>query len=265
MENRVTIPIAELDNYNIIYVDGKEYTMQIDGDNYYVDLPDANATNLIAFNYHIDDINDVHAQYPANMKVWLLENINNTYSVNYIKEFDNILIYAGTSLRSTSGNKGIRTLTAIDKIKKEMLISSNLVGYTLKETGTALAWASQISKNKPLILGKSYVSSSKAYIKDSANPVYRIDEYNEIYTNVISGFNNSQCANDMAFRPYMIITDGEKDITLYGGIVKRSVGYIVYQIRNIYSPGSSEYEYVWGVIRAVYGDRYDNEYIQQSA
>ena len=38
------------------------------------------------------------------------------------------------------------------------------------------------------------------------------------------------------------------------------IGYIAYQNRAAFQPGTAAYEYVWDIIRYVYGDQYDAEY-----
>ena len=62
-------------------------------------------------------------------------------------------------------------------------------------------------------------------------------------------------------RSYMILEDAEgNQITIYGGIVERSIGYIAYQNRNVFQPRTSSYKYVWEIIHKVYGKQYDSEY-----
>ena len=62
-------------------------------------------------------------------------------------------------------------------------------------------------------------------------------------------------------RPYIILEDAEgNEVTLYGGIIRRSIGYIAWQNRNSFQPGDPAYDYVWEIIHYVYGDRYDEEY-----
>ena len=73
---------------------------------------------------------------------------------------------------------------------------------------------------------------------------------------------NEQCRKDLAMRPYMILEDAEgSEITLYGGIVQRSIGYIAYQNRQAFDSGTEAYEYVWDLIHSVYGTVYDDEYV----
>lgn len=62
-------------------------------------------------------------------------------------------------------------------------------------------------------------------------------------------------------RPYMILQDAAgTSYTLYGGTVYRSIGYVAYQNRNSFRPGTAAYDYVWEIIRYVYGSEYDSEY-----
>ena len=194
------------------------------------------------------------------MKVWNLSNEDGVYTATRMEELDNILQYSGSSIRVT-GKQGIRMITSIEKIKKNTLISGALAGYTLKEYGTVVAWASQLDADNPLILGASSAKSNYAYKKGIADPVLAYDGDLMQYTNVLVGFSLDKCKDDIAMRPYRILKDTEgKEITLYGGIVQRSIGYIAYQNRNAFASGTAAYEYVWSIIHSVYGDLYDADY-----
>lgn len=62
-------------------------------------------------------------------------------------------------------------------------------------------------------------------------------------------------------RPYMkLLDENGEEVVIYGGIVYRSIGYIAYQNRNAFQPGSAAYEYVWSIIHNVYDNQYDKEY-----
>lgn len=261
VENCIIVDAAELDGADTVWIDGAQYPVSYRSGSGYVQLPDGRAKIMVTHTYHVDDPNDIHSQYPVSMKVWTLENVDGAYTATYQRDFDDILQYSGMSIR-VYGRKGIRMITAIDQSKKNALTGDGLAGYTLKEYGTAIAWADQISDSSPLVLGKNYVKSNYAYKRGIADPVFQYVGNLMQYTNVLVGFTDDQCRNDIAMRPYMILENaqGEK-ITLYGGIVYRNIGYIAYQNRNTFEPGMEEYEYVWGIIRYVYGDRYDNEYI----
>ena len=258
--NRITISAVELSGQPYVWIDGVEYAVQTDGSTSYVDLPDGNARTMISHTYHVGDAADLHTQYPVGMKVWTLTNEVGVYTTTRIEAFDNILQYSGSSIRVTS-KQGIRMITSIDKTKKNSLTSDGLAGYTLKEYGTVVAWASRLNDSNPLVLGQSYAMSNYAYKKGIADPVFAYDGDLMQYTNVLVGFNLDQCKDDIAMRPYMILTDDEgNDITIYGGIVQRSIGYIAYQNRNTFISGTEAYNYVWSIIHHVYGNEYDVEY-----
>jgi len=258
-ENSVTLDAADLSGETSVWIDGVEYPVQTAGDLCYVELPDGNAKTMVSYTYHTEDSSDPHSQYPVGMKVWTLTNENGKYIPVRQADFDDILRYSGMSIRVT-GKQGIRMITAVDLTKKNSLISGDLAGYTLKEYGTVVAWADQVA-DQPLVLGKSYVISAYAYRKGIADPVFAYDGNRMQYTNVLVGFREDQCSDDLAMRPYMILADAAgNEITLYGGIVHRSIGYIAYQNRNTFASGTEAYQYVWDIIHNVYGDLYDEEY-----
>jgi hypothetical protein len=258
--NDIILGSGELANCTSAWIDGVEYPITSDGTNVYVDLPDGVvATNMIIYSYHTGDANDVHTQYPVSMKIWMLtQNADGSYKATRIGELDDILQYSGTSIRIT-GNKGIRMITSVPRAKKEALTSSGLAGYKLVEYGTVLAQTSKM--DGPLVLGKSYTRSNYAYKRGVADPVFAYSGNLVQYTNVLVGFNLDQCKEDIAMRPYMILENAEgKQMTIYGGIVYRSIGYVAYQNRSVFTPGSAAYNYVWEIIHYVYGDKYDAEY-----
>jgi len=258
VENRVIVPAAELNGQTSLWIDGAEYEVQTDGDTCYVDLPDGNARTMIVYTYHAGNASDIHTRYPVSMKVWTLSNTDGIYTTVRIEELDNILQYSGTSIRVT-GKQGIRMITSIDKNKKNSLISDGLAGYTLKEYGSVVAWASQLENGNPLVLGQSYAMSNYAYKKGVADPVFAYNGNLMQYTNVLVGFSLDQCKNDLAMRPYMILTDAEgNEITLYGGVVQRSIGYIAAQNAYVFDAieEANAYKYIWDIIRHVYGEDY---------
>ena len=152
-------------------------------------------------------------------------------------------------------------ITSMEKSKKDALTGAGLAGYTLVEYGTALCWSSDLEGGRSLILGQDYTRSNYAYRKGVADPVFAYSGSLVQYTNVLVGFTNDQCRDDIAMRSYIILEDAEGDqVTLYGGTVHRSIGYIAYQNRAAFAPGSAAYEYVWDIIHHVYGDMYDEDY-----
>ena len=261
VKNSIMMDAADFGYAESVWIDGREYLVEYKRNIGMIDLPDSNAKTMVAYTYHEGNPDDVHTRYPVSMKVWTLTNEDGYYTVHRQQQLDDLLQYSGMSIR-VYGKKGIRMITSIEQAKKNALTGAGLAGFTLKEYGTVLAWADQISDNKPLVLGKYYAKSNYAYRKGIADPVFNVTGSLMQYTNVLVNFSDAQCRDDIAMRPYIILEDESgQQITLYGGIVQRSIGYIAYQNRNVFEPGTDEYEYVWSIIRYVYGTLYDDEYI----
>ncbi len=247
-------------NLDDIWIDGEKYTWYLFGNNKYTYLKHNTATTLVTYTYNKSNPEDIHAQYPTGMKVWRLSCEGSYYTATLVAELENILQYAGSSIRIT-GTKGIRMITSIEKSKKEALTGDGLAGYKLVEYGTALCWAKDLEGNKPMVLGQDYVKSNYAYKRGVADPIFAQTDKLVQYTNVLVGFNLDQCKDDIAMRPYIILEDANgQRITIYGGTVFRSIGYIAYQNRSVFQPGTSSYNYVWEIIHHVYGNKYDAEY-----
>jgi len=242
------------------WVDGKQYPITFDGTGAFVNIPNTDATNMVVYSDNDPNAADIHTQYPTGMRVWMLKFENGAYTATYVPEFDNLLQYSGSSIRIV-GVKGIRMITSIDKDVRNSLINGGLAGYTLVEYGTALAWVSDLDENNPLVLGRDYTKSNFAYKRGEADPIFaRVGNLIQ-YTNVLVGFNDDQCIPDIAMRPYIILEDAEgQQVTVYGGQVVRSIGYIAWQNRNVFQPGNAAYDYVWGIIHHVYGDQYDEDF-----
>ena len=219
-----------------------------------IELSRTDASSLVTYTYNTSS-SDPHAVYPVGMKVWMLE-YNGGYTAKYIPEFDDLLKYAGSSIRIT-GVKGIRMITGIRQDVKGALTGGGIGGYTLQEYGTVLAWASEVSATS-LVLGAPGAKSNFAYKRDVADPVFSSGGGMIQYTNVLVGFNNDQCKADIVMRPYIVLRSASgRDITVYGGVVQRSIGYIASQNRSVFTPGSSAYNYVWDIIHHVYGNQFD--------
>ena len=194
------------------------------------------------------------------MNVYRVETTDSGLTVTHLPELQNLLQYSGCSIRIT-GNKGIRMITSINKSTRSALMGDGLAGYTLVEYGTALCRAGTSGSSVSLVLGGTGVKSNHAYKKGVSDPIFKDTGSLIQYTNVLVGFTDEDCREDIAMRPYIILADetGET-VTIYGGIVYRSIGYIAWQNRNAFTPGSAAYEYVWNIIRYVYGDQYDADY-----
>ena len=239
--------------------DGK--TIAPDGEGNYPTLtvPEGTTVLLSVSTYNLPEGADPHARYPVGMAVYKLTNTDGTTTVERISELDNLLRYAGSSIRIT-GNKGIRMITGISSSLKNALTGGGAAGYTLEEYGTVLCWSSEI--NGGLSLTDGYARHNYAYSRaNGADPVFRYAGDTIQYTNVLVGFSSEQCVDDIAMRPYITLRDADGNTyTLYGGIVNRSIGYIAYQNRGAFAPGTNAYNYIWDIIHFVYGDAYDEDY-----
>lgn len=252
VEGRIVIdqPIGQTS----VWIDGVEYAVQSSGGSNYVDLPAGTEPgSMVTYSYHVGGTEDVHTQYPVGMQVWALnKNEDGSYTPEKVEELTNILQYSGSSIRVT-GKKGIRMITSIEQNKKNDLVSGGLAGYKLLEYGTVLAWSDDLEGGNPLVLGRDYVKSNYAYKKGVADPVFAYSGNLMQYTNVLVDFTMDECKDDVAMRSYMILeNENGEQMTIYGGIVHRSIGYIAWQNREVFTPGSAAYEYVWEIINYVY-------------
>ena len=260
----ITVDVAGIDKpERAVWIDGTAYRdadgLTVNGMQYSVELTNTTASTAVVYSYNSLTETDVHKIYPTNMTVWMLKYENDAYTVTRAAAFDHILRYAGSSIRIT-GNKGIRMITAIATDTKNALTGAGINGYTLLEYGTAVAWASELGADS-LVLEKSYTKRAYAYKKGAADPVYKQEGGMTQYTNVLVGFDISKCSPDLAMRPYIILQDSTgQSITLYGGVILRSIGYIAYQNRSAFRPKTASYDYIWTIIHGVYGNVYDADY-----
>ncbi len=202
---------------------------------------------------------DPHQVYPVGMKVWIVETVHGVAIARRIPEFDDILQYAGSSIRYT-GKKGIRMITAISKDKRTKLIKKQLAGYSLLEYGTVVGWDSEL-EGEALVLNGKAARQAYAYKKGVADPIFRTKNDMVQYTNVLVGLTNEKCKPDLSMRPYMIVRNAAEDkFVIYGGTVHRSIGYIAYQNRDAFRHGTRAYKFIWDIVHYVYGTQYDAEY-----
>ena len=243
-----------------IDVGGTVYTIDENGSFGSVEIAENKAVFAAVSGYNTTGGTDPHSQYPTGMEVYLLYNDNGTAKAKRIPEFDDLLRYSGCSIRIT-GNKGIRMITSVDGALKASLINGSVAGYTLEEYGTLLCFSSEMV-NGSLCLEDSYARHNYAYSRAAGtDPVFKYVGSTIQYTNVLVGFDLKQCADDIAMRPYIVLSDESGNrFTIYGGIVQRSIGYIAYQNRSAFASDDPAYDYIWDIIHHVYGDKYDADY-----
>jgi uncharacterized repeat protein (TIGR02543 family) len=241
-----------------VSIDGVSYMSDADGN---IRITTGNPKILTCYSYN-RTAGDEHERYPTGMKVYVFTKKNGTeYAVEYMERLNDILRYAGSSIR-ISGNKGIRMITGVPENIKRELAGDGIDGYTLLEYGTVVQWKDKLN-GKDLTLETPSAKSNYAYKRGEADPVFATVNGVQQYTNVLVGFSLDQCAQDLALRAYMKLKapDGST-VVIYGGTLHRSIGYIAWQNRNAFSPGTAAYRYIWEIVHHVYGTKYDSDYKQ---
>ena len=245
----------EFNGQTEVWVDGVAYPVETLGGRY-VNLPDSGSL-LTIYTYQQGNSNGSHDNYPTGMKVYRIERTQNGATVEHLAALDDLLQYSGCSIR-VNGKQGIRMITSLTQQNKDALTSTGLAGFTLEEYGTVVSWVKELG-NASLTLDNG--RHNYAYKKDVADPIFAASGGLTQYTNVLVGFNLEQCKDDIVMRPYIVLKDADGQlVTLYGGTVTRSIGYIACQNRNTFQPGSAAYQYVWEIIHSAYGDQFDSEY-----
>ena len=247
----------EFDGKTTVTVDGKEYPIEEMNGTRYVNLPETGDL-LTIYSFKDGTPTGSYTNYPTGMQVFRITRQEGGAKAEEIPEFANLLNYAGCSIR-VSGKKGIRMITGIDQnVKKSLMSKAGLAGYTLEEYGTVVQWADKLGSNT-LNLGNSN-KQNYAYKKGKADPIFAKENGMIQYTNVLVGFTDAQCQPDLVMRPYIKLIDtatGET-VTLYGGSVTRSIGYVAWQNRDTYKQGTASYKYVWNIINSVDTSKYPN-------
>ena len=245
----------EFEGKTTVTVDGKEYPieemagyLQRIPTQRYVNLPETGDL-LTIYSFKDGTPAGSYTNYPTGMQVFRITRQEGGAKAEEITEFANLLNYAGCSIRLT-GTKGIRMITGIGENARTALIGAQgLAGYTLEEYGTVV----MRGVGTPTLENSN--SHNFAYKKGKADPVFARVGGMIQYTNVLVGFGLEDCKDTLTLRPYIILKDtatGET-VTLYGGCVSRSIGYIAKQNENTYQPGTAGYKYVHEIIDAVYG------------
>ena len=104
----------------------------------------------------------------------------------------------------------------------------------------------------PLTLGSGN-KHNYAYRKGVSDPVFaNVDNLTQ-YTNVLvwDSLTDAQLAQDILMRPYIILSKDGETVTLYGGTVSRSIGYVAQQNADTFPKGSAGYNYVHDIIDKV--------------
>ena len=196
---------------------------------------------------------DVHQNYPTGMEVYSVgTDDQGQTTVAPVAELGNLLRYSGCSIRIT-GKPGIRMITSLTKEAKAALKKGELAGYTLEEYGTVAVWSSDLD-NQPLTLNTKKSRSNYAYKRGVSDPVFANVGALTQYTNVLvwDSLEAKKYDEDIVMRPYIKLSNqAGETVTLYGGTVSRSIGYVAQQNANTFSKGTAGYKYVHEIIDKV--------------
>ena len=240
---------TDLASQTEVWIDGVAYPIETDNGRY-VNLPET-GTVLTTFSFQQGTSAGSHDNYPTGMEVYRIVRTEDGATVEKVPELSNLLIYSGCSIRIT-GKPGIRMITSMTQQAKAALTSAGLADYTLEEYGTVIAWKADLG-GEALTLANG--KSNYAYKRGVADPVFaNVGELTQ-YTNVLvwNSLEDAQYAQDIAMRPYIILSKDGETVTLYGGTVERSIGYVAQQNADTFPVGSAGYKYVHDIIDKVNG------------
>ena len=236
-----------------ITIDGVDYPIEASNDTLYVTIPETGDL-FTYYGYKNIWASNEHSNYPTSMSVYAIERTPTGSTAREITELQDLLTYAGCSIR-ISGKQGIRMITALDEATKKALTGKGLAGYTLEEYGTVVSWTDALGNGSFLRLGESYAHSNYAYRKGKADPVFARKNGFIQYTNVLvlENLTEADYDKDLTLRAYIRLRNTEtgETVTLYGGTVTRSIYYVAKQNADTYKPGTAGYKFVRKIIDAV--------------
>ena len=222
-----------------VWIDGEKEPINTSGGSHI--LLSEEAEFLTTYTYTQNGEGD---DYPIGMRVYRFHRKDTGVTLEEITEFENLLNYAGCSIR-LSGKQGIRMITGITQDNKKALTSkAGLSGYTLEEYGTVV----MRGVGTPTLANSQ--SHNFAYKKGKADPIFSRANGMIQYTNVLVGFSLDDCKDTLTLRPYIKLKDmttGEI-VTLYGGCVCRSIYQVAKQNENTYKPGTAGYKYIHKIL-----------------
>ena len=236
-----------------ITIDGVDYPIETSNGTLYVTIPETGDL-FTYYGYKNIWASNEHSNYPTSMSVYAIERTPTGSTAREITELQDLLTYAGCSIR-ISGKQGIRMITALDEATKKALTGKGLAGYTLEEYGTVVSWTDALGNGSFLRLEESYAHSNYAYRKGKADPVFARKNGIIQYTNVLvlENLTEADYDKDLTLRAYIQLRNTEtgETVTLYGGTVTRSIYYVAKQNADTYKPGTAGYKFVHKIIDAV--------------
>lgn len=243
----------------VIYIDGKAYSATASGNgSFTISIENTTAKTAIMYKYNSSSV-------PVGMYVWKLEYANGAYTATAMKGLQDLISYHGFSIRIT-GKSGIRFKSGIAVDTRNKLTTNGVDGYTLVEYGTLVMNQSYIG-TYPFVKDGDKVSGGRSYWTENGKVYDNIVEtVNNRYrfASVLIGIPAQQYKTELAFRAYIVLTNGEETITLYGPIVGKSIYNLAEQLDNMdqYKAGSSADLFVKKIIADATTDAVSKKGIQ---
>lgn len=231
-------------NNLVAYADGVQVEVDSAG---YIELDSYDVKTITTFEY---SSTDTATNYPvgSSMKVYFVSKDSSGNLVATINNsFNGLFEYTGVSVRN-EGEQGIRINTDIPKATLNTLKTTGVSGWRYVESGTLFgndAYLSGIS----VVLGSPKTANAKF-----TNPL-KASGSCDTYASNLYFKDIANCKVIFSIRPYITLTNGTDTITLYGGIIHRSIGSVAYQNRNLYAAGSERYNYIWNIIVTCYPEK----------
>ncbi|MBE5883538.1 MAG: hypothetical protein E7291_03800 [Lachnospiraceae bacterium] len=218
-----------------IYVDGVPYNAVSRNGNYIAKLKNGKGRTAVAFQY---DKNGV----PTGMYVWTLSYANGAYAPAAQPGLKDLLTYHGFSVRVT-GKSGIRFKTGISADTRNLLTTTGIKNYKLKEYGTLVmnnanrGTYPMIKGGEKVLSGMSYGTNANGVLEDV---IYETVDGRHRYTSVLVGLPADQYKTEYAFGGYVTLEKNGQEITIYGPVVSRSIYSLAQQLINLgtYPAGS---------------------------
>ena len=235
-------------NSSEIFVDGVEYT--IVNNKIEIDRELAKKTAMFVTSYEYKT--GTAGEYPSAMYVWFVKGVDNdgdgvcdTYAAERVSALDNFFQYHGTSIRVGTAKNGIRFFSSVnaadaEKLMKGTLITSgNLNGAKMVKAGT---WFKITKEGRSEVYGGAVGNSFR---------VFQTDKGRNWFTGVLTGLdsNAAKIKEDISSRPYADIQIGNETISLYGGIVVRSIYDVATQNKDVFTAGTAHDDFIENLIK----------------
>jgi len=264
---RIDLSAVDADDKVVIgedaHVDGVAYKVQA-GKVIVLDKEMAKKPSMFitTYGYETNNTNDPIDDYPNAMHVWYAVGKNpdnngvyTSYDVERMEMLDDFFVYEGTSIRVGDKKPGIRFFSSVEveKVNKllegELFEDGSLENAVLTSAGT---WFKKTNEARSEVYGSEAGYNFRVFA--------RVEDRNW-FTGVLVGLEDKveNIVEPFLTRPYaeIQIEEGKDPVTLYGGILERSIYYVATQNKDSFAEGSSHDDYVENLITM--GDDYKAE------